>query len=86
MSESEQRLSGRVAVVTGASRGAGCGIAIMLGAAGATVVTGRSTCDAPATKYGQLLALCKTERLPRPHRRPRGATVRARQGSRTRPA
>jgi NAD(P)-dependent dehydrogenase (short-subunit alcohol dehydrogenase family) len=36
-------LSGRVAVVTGASRGVGKGIAIELGAAGATVyVTGRS--------------------------------------------
>ncbi len=36
-------LSGKVAVVTGASRGAGRGIAVTLGAAGATVyVTGRS--------------------------------------------
>jgi NAD(P)-dependent dehydrogenase (short-subunit alcohol dehydrogenase family) len=40
----EGPLSGRVAVVTGASRGAGKGIALELGAAGATVyVTGRST-------------------------------------------
>lgn len=38
------QLKGRVAVVTGASRGAGKGIALALGAAGATVyVTGRST-------------------------------------------
>src|SRR5262252_6004330 len=37
------RLQGRVAVVTGASRGAGRGIALELGTAGATVyVTGRS--------------------------------------------
>jgi NAD(P)-dependent dehydrogenase (short-subunit alcohol dehydrogenase family) len=51
-------LTGRVAVVTGASRGAGRGIAIELGAAGATViVTGRSTRDAPASSYSSLLAL-----------------------------
>src|SRR5262245_42290887 len=38
-----QPLKGRVAVVTGASRGAGRGIAVVLGEAGATVyVTGRS--------------------------------------------
>jgi NAD(P)-dependent dehydrogenase (short-subunit alcohol dehydrogenase family) len=38
-----------VAVVTGASRGAGRGIALVLGAAGATVyVTGRSTREAPS--------------------------------------
>jgi NAD(P)-dependent dehydrogenase (short-subunit alcohol dehydrogenase family) len=37
------RLEGKVAVVTGASRGAGRGIALVLGEAGATVyVTGRS--------------------------------------------
>lgn len=40
----DTRLDGTVAVVTGATRGAGRGIAIELGAAGATVyVTGRST-------------------------------------------
>jgi NAD(P)-dependent dehydrogenase (short-subunit alcohol dehydrogenase family) len=39
-----------IAVVTGASRGAGRGIAIELGAAGATVyVTGRSTSGRPTT-------------------------------------
>jgi dehydrogenase/reductase SDR family protein 1 len=39
-----ERLQGRVAVVTGASRGIGKGIALELGAAGATVyVTGRTT-------------------------------------------
>lgn len=39
-----KRLAGKVAIVTGASRGAGRGIAHLLGEAGATVyVTGRST-------------------------------------------
>nr|WP_245302681.1 SDR family NAD(P)-dependent oxidoreductase [Symbiobacterium terraclitae] len=43
-------LAGKVAVVTGASRGAGRGIAMELGAAGATVyVTGRSTRSGPRT-------------------------------------
>lgn len=42
-------LSNKVALVTGASRGAGRAIAIELGAAGATVyVTGRSTSERPA--------------------------------------
>ena len=50
-------LAGKVAVVTGASRGAGRGIAVELGAAGATViVTGRSTRESPATSYAGLLA------------------------------
>lgn len=54
-----------VAVVTGASRGAGRGIAIELGAAGATVyVTGRSTRDAPAPTYGELMARSGLDRLP----------------------
>ncbi|MDQ0570806.1 NAD(P)-dependent dehydrogenase (short-subunit alcohol dehydrogenase family) [Variovorax paradoxus] len=58
-------LKGRVAVVTGASRGAGRGIAVELGAAGATVyVTGRSTRERPADTYGQLLALSELEALP----------------------
>lgn len=44
MSGTPQILGGRVAVVTGASRGIGKGIALELGAAGATVyVTGRTT-------------------------------------------
>jgi len=44
-----QPLQGKVAVVAGATRGAGRGIACMLGAAGATVYcTGRSTRAAPA--------------------------------------
>ncbi len=43
-------LAGRVAVVAGATRGAGRGIARMLGAAGATVYcTGRSVSGGPAT-------------------------------------
>jgi len=43
-------LHGKIAVVTGASRGAGRGIALELGAAGATVyVTGRSTRAGAAT-------------------------------------
>ena len=42
------RLDGKIALVTGASRGAGRGIATVLGGAGATVyVTGRSTRAAP---------------------------------------
>jgi len=58
-------LQGRVAVVTGASRGAGRGIAVELGAAGATViVTGRSTRAQPAEGYGQILALSKASSLP----------------------
>jgi len=54
-----------VAVVTGASRGAGRGIAQELGAAGATVyVTGRSTREAPADAYGQLMGLSGLAALP----------------------
>jgi NAD(P)-dependent dehydrogenase (short-subunit alcohol dehydrogenase family) len=54
-----------VAIVTGASRGAGRGIAIELGAAGATVyVTGRSTRTQPAERYGQLLALSDMRTVP----------------------
>jgi len=58
-------LQGRIAVVTGASRGAGRGIAVELGAAGAIVyVTGRSTRAKPADTYGQLLGLSKLQTLP----------------------
>ena len=47
---SDQPLHGQVAVVAGATRGAGRGIARMLGAAGATVYcTGRSVRGRPAT-------------------------------------
>ena len=46
----EQPLLNQVAVVAGATRGAGRGIARMLGAAGATVYcTGRSVAGQPAT-------------------------------------
>ena len=58
-------LSACIAVVTGASRGAGRGIAVELGAAGATVVvTGRSTRAQPAQSYGQMLALSGMTQLP----------------------
>jgi NAD(P)-dependent dehydrogenase (short-subunit alcohol dehydrogenase family) len=54
-----------VAIVTGASRGAGRGTAIELGAAGATVVvTGRSTRAEPVQTYRELLALSGLWALP----------------------
>jgi NAD(P)-dependent dehydrogenase (short-subunit alcohol dehydrogenase family) len=54
-----------VAVVTGASRGGGRGVAIELGTAGATVyVTGRSTRGGPAPGYAELLSLSKLQQLP----------------------
>lgn len=59
------RLKDCVAVVTGASRGAGRAIAMELGAAGATVyVTGRSTRGHPAQSYGKLLALSSLPAVP----------------------
>jgi NAD(P)-dependent dehydrogenase (short-subunit alcohol dehydrogenase family) len=59
------QLKNCVAIVTGASRGAGRGIAVELGAAGATVyVTGRSTNDEPAAAYSQLLSLSSLKQLP----------------------
>jgi NAD(P)-dependent dehydrogenase (short-subunit alcohol dehydrogenase family) len=62
---SHSSLSGRVAVVTGASRGAGRGIAVELGAAGATVyVTGRSTREQPARTYARILDLSGLSRMP----------------------
>lgn len=62
---SKRPLHGCVAVVTGASRGAGRGIAIELGAAGATVyVTGRSTRAQPATTYDQILKRSELSALP----------------------
>lgn len=48
---SSKPLAGKVAVVAGATRGGGRGIAVMLGEAGATVyVTGRSVAGKPATE------------------------------------
>jgi NAD(P)-dependent dehydrogenase (short-subunit alcohol dehydrogenase family) len=62
---SPPRLKDCVAVVTGASRGAGRAIAVELGAAGATVyVTGRSTRGHPAQSYGKLLALSSLPAVP----------------------
>ena len=58
-------LQGRVAIVTGASRGAGRGVAVELGAAGATVyVTGRSTRDRPADTYASILEHSHLDALP----------------------
>jgi len=55
MSEQQADLKGVVAVVTGASRGAGKGIAIALGAAGATVyVTGRTLKEGAAPLPGTI--------------------------------
>ena len=52
-----QALRDRIAIVTGASRGGGRGIAVELGAAGATVyVTGRSSRTAPPPDYSTFLA------------------------------
>src|ERR1700740_883933 len=48
-------LAGKVAVVTGASRGIGAGIAMLLGEQGATVyVTGRTTASKPGTIPGTI--------------------------------
>src|SRR5258708_37183081 len=48
-------LAGKVAVVTGASRGVGAGIATLLGEQGATVyVTGRTTASKPGTAPGTI--------------------------------
>ncbi|MFJ8213409.1 SDR family oxidoreductase [Streptomyces sp. NPDC096033] len=53
MSGTERTLEGRVALVAGATRGAGRGIAVQLGASGATVyASGRSTAGRPS-EYGR---------------------------------
>ena len=63
--QQQSSLQDCVAVVTGASRGAGRGVAQELGAAGATVyVTGRSTREQPAGTYGQLMGLSGLDALP----------------------
>jgi NAD(P)-dependent dehydrogenase (short-subunit alcohol dehydrogenase family) len=56
-------LEGRVALVAGATRGAGRGIAVELGAAGATVyVTGRTTREKPS-EYGRPETIEETAEL-----------------------
>jgi len=58
-------LHDRVAIVTGASRGGGRGIALELATAGATVyVTGRSTRTQPAPGYEQFLAASGLPAMP----------------------
>jgi NAD(P)-dependent dehydrogenase (short-subunit alcohol dehydrogenase family) len=48
-------MAGKVAVVTGASRGVGAGIATLLGEQGATAyVTGRATTSKPGTTPGTI--------------------------------
>lgn len=65
MHQPKPSLSHCIAIVTGASRGAGRGIATELGAAGATVyVTGRSQRHRPATTYQQIQSLSNLEQLP----------------------
>ena len=54
-----------IAVVTGASRGAGKGIAIALGETGATVyVTGRSTADVDSPYGGTVTEITRQFSLP----------------------
>lgn len=56
MHDAPRSLAGRVAVVTGASRGIGKGVAIMLGGAGATVyVTGRTVQPGTASWPGTIV-------------------------------
>lgn len=59
-------LEGRIAVVTGGSRGAGRGVAVELGAAGATVyVTGRSSRSAPVPpNYERFLEHAHMKEMP----------------------
>lgn len=60
-----KRLHACIAVVTGASRGAGRGCAVELGAAGATVyVTGRSLRAQPAPGYERIVSMSNLPRVP----------------------
>jgi NAD(P)-dependent dehydrogenase (short-subunit alcohol dehydrogenase family) len=61
-----KQLSGTVAMVTGASRGAGRGVAVELGVAGATVyVTGRSVRGQPSpVEYRSLLGAAGQQTMP----------------------
>lgn len=59
------KLRGQVAIVTGASRGGGRGIAVELGAAGATVyVTGRTTRTSQPATYGAYRAQADLAAMP----------------------
>ncbi|HUS31788.1 MAG TPA: SDR family NAD(P)-dependent oxidoreductase [Kofleriaceae bacterium] len=59
------RLQGKIAVVTGASRGGGRGVAVELGAAGATVyVTGRTSRSHAPPAYERMLAQGHLEKMP----------------------
>jgi len=61
----DRPLAGKVAVVTGGSRGAGRGIALELGAAGATVfVSGRSSGAERPPEYDRLLGASGMRTLP----------------------
>ncbi|MGW0753914.1 SDR family oxidoreductase [Streptomyces sp. NPDC002587] len=63
MAESQHTLDGKVALVAGATRGAGRGIAVQLGARGATVyVSGRSTRGRPS-EYGRPETIEETAEL-----------------------
>lgn len=65
MDQPKQPLAGKVAIVTGASRGGGKGIAVELGVAGATVyVTGRSTRSTPAPGYRKFLEAASMASMP----------------------
>jgi NAD(P)-dependent dehydrogenase (short-subunit alcohol dehydrogenase family) len=63
LEEGSLTLTGKVALVAGATRGAGRGIAVELGAAGATVyVTGRTTRDQPS-EYARVETIEETAAL-----------------------